>query len=200
MNDTDIARLALSVGLPQGNPVAFAVAIALCESSGNPNAVGPRTRYGSAVGLWQIMPPGDNGESGASLKNPQVNARAMASRSRMGTNWQPWECWTSGKWKRFYERGIKAASAASGPNLPGGLENTLSGSAFEGVQAVDAVGDATAGALGSIATLADVVTNPDWWKRIGVGAAGVALVVVAGVLVLKDVVPSPAGVVAKLKP
>lgn len=62
-------------------PEAFRVVA--CESGGNPNATGARTRWGRAVGVFQILPNGSY--------DPETNVRqAWAKFSRAG--WSPWVC------------------------------------------------------------------------------------------------------------
>ena len=62
---------------------ATAFRIMMCESGGNPYAVGPPTRYGRAKGLMQIM--------GYGSFDPATNmAQAWNIYSRRG--WSPWVC------------------------------------------------------------------------------------------------------------
>lgn len=68
-------------GSPAAAPMASAVALA--ESSGNPNAY---SRTGD-VGLWQINAAAHPGQA---TTDPLANARAAVAISANGTNWRPW--------------------------------------------------------------------------------------------------------------
>jgi hypothetical protein len=61
----------------------MASAVALAESSGNPNAY---SRTGD-VGLWQINAAAHPGQA---TTDPLANARAAVAISANGTNWRPW--------------------------------------------------------------------------------------------------------------
>jgi hypothetical protein len=74
-----------------GDPSAgrVAVAVALAESGGDPNAISPTADYG----LWQIHLPfhlGDGGISWTNWMDPVANARAAIAISSNGANWGPW--------------------------------------------------------------------------------------------------------------
>lgn len=63
---------------------ATAFRIMMCESGGNPRAIGPQTRYGRAQGLMQILPNGS--------LDPATNmAQAWGKYQRAG-GWGPWSC------------------------------------------------------------------------------------------------------------
>jgi hypothetical protein len=71
-----------------------AVAIALAESGGVPNALGDiRDGVPISVGLWQIntraWPQWTRGE----LKDPKRNAEAAFAISKGGTDWHDWSTW-----------------------------------------------------------------------------------------------------------
>jgi hypothetical protein len=56
-----------------------------CESGGNPWAIGPRTKYGTAQGLMQILPGGSF--------DPATNmAQAWKKYEGAGHSWSPWTC------------------------------------------------------------------------------------------------------------
>jgi hypothetical protein len=99
MNLDQLTQLAASVGFPDP---ALAAAIAMAESSGNPNAYNTEGSYG----LWQIdvvfHPEFQNDPS--VLFDPTTNAQAAFRISSSGTNFSPWStfrcpcsgCGTSG--------------------------------------------------------------------------------------------------------
>lgn len=191
----DLRALAASVGL-SGERQRIAVAVALAESGGNTAAIGDG---GKSIGLWQIHtgfhPQYDRG----ALMTPSGNAKAMMAISGGGTNWQPWSVYKNGTYKQYLNQAgtlsnLVAPEGSTLGNLAGAADGVVRGGL-----------DVAGGALGSIGDLAGVLTNPEWWRRVGVGAAGVALVVVGGLWVLRDVagpslakLPGPIGAAAKV--
>lgn len=105
MNQADIAQLAASVGFPDP---ALAAAIAMGESSGNPNAYNGRGDDQS-YGLWQINMKGSLGParraqfgltSNEQLYDPVTNARiAVAIFNQQG--YGAWGAYTNGSYRRF---------------------------------------------------------------------------------------------------
>lgn len=83
-------------------------AIALAESSGNPDAQNPS----GATGLWQILGavnPADQDQ----LTNPQVNAKeAVLKYKTQGLN--AWTTYTSGAYQQFYQGSTPASSLPQG--------------------------------------------------------------------------------------
>lgn len=123
--DSAIAGYAQSAGV-SGQNLAIAVAVAIAESGGNPNAHNARPPDDS-YGLWQINMLGSLGpqrraalgiSSNSQLFDPSVNARAMAMISSGGTNWKPWTTYTRGTYQLYMGR---AQAAAGNPGAaPGG--------------------------------------------------------------------------------
>jgi len=117
-----IADVARNAGFG-GNDLATAVAIAMAESSGNPNAVGDKdlapTR-GPSEGLWQINvgseihPEWNDGNN----FDPQTNAnRAYALYSRRGGSFEDWSTYTQtrpGTNVAYYVKYLGQAVAAAG--------------------------------------------------------------------------------------
>lgn len=99
----DLARLAVGVGIPTGEPLVLAVAIALAESGGNPLAHANTSREDSR-GLWQINVRAHPTWANRNLYDPATNAQAMAEISSGGTNWQPWSTYTNGRYRQFEGR------------------------------------------------------------------------------------------------
>ena len=99
----DLARLAVGVGIPTGEPLVLAVSIALAESGGNPLAHALTSREDSR-GLWQINVRAHPTRADDNLYDPRVNAQAMAEISSGGTNWRPWSTYTNGRWRQFEGR------------------------------------------------------------------------------------------------
>ncbi len=212
LSEAQVAAFAREEGWP-ADIIPLVVAVAKRESSLNTDVVGP-LRTNPPVGLMQVRAyPGR--PSAAALKNPVTNLReAYRLWLEGGRKWgpNPWAVCSNASCSNLTGEARAIAKRVFGDEDYGkgllggeGLRSALGGAVdpseiAEQFSDTSQMGlDATAGALGSIANLADVVTNPEWWKRVGIGAAGVAFVAVAGVLVLKDVIPSPAAVVGKLK-
>lgn len=91
----------------------IAAAVALGESGGLTTNYNPRPPDLS-YGLWQInminrLGPARRADfnlgRNEELFDPVVNARAMASISNGGTNWQPWTVYTKGIYKKHLRQG-----------------------------------------------------------------------------------------------
>jgi hypothetical protein len=93
---SQIAALAQNAGF-QGDDLATAVAVALAESGGNPNAVGDlNITAGGSVGLWQINLAYHPEFNGWNLQDPQTNANAAFSvYSAAGDSFTPWSTYKS---------------------------------------------------------------------------------------------------------
>lgn len=102
-------RLAKGAGLG-GTALQMAVAIAMGESGLRADAQGDQSlmdnKWGPSVGLWQVRTlkgetgKGTNRDIQALLADPNFQAKAMASISGGGKNWQPWSIYTSGAYQK----------------------------------------------------------------------------------------------------
>ena len=129
---SQIAAYARGAGIKDPKAVRVAVAIALAESGGNPQAHNPNPPDDS-YGLWQINMLGSMGparrrqwglKSNAELYNPAVNAKAMFDLSNGGKNWTPWTTFTRGSYLAHLSEAAKGvANAGSVP-----VETTTVGS------------------------------------------------------------------------
>jgi hypothetical protein len=124
-----IAAYAQNAGFT-GNDLVTAVAVALAESSGNPNVYNPETgaRGGTpqgkgSFGLWQIYLRDHPEFAGQNLYDPQTNANAaFAVYSRAGQSFNPWTgTYTTGRYQAYIPQ---ALAALPQPDLspPGGLQ------------------------------------------------------------------------------
>jgi hypothetical protein len=144
--DDTLALLARQAGLSADKAVT-AVAIALAESSGNPQAVGDN---GSSYGLWQVHwtvhPQFDRSQ----LFDPAYNASAMASLSGNGADWSPWTTYNTGAYQQYLARaqGAVQRSVSSTSVNPATVLGGIGGLLTGGVTGV-AAGAATAAAGGS---------------------------------------------------
>lgn len=90
-----LKQLASNAGF-SGGDLETAVAIALAESSGNPNAVGDLT-LGTSVGLWQVNLRWHPEYTHQALLDPQTNANAAyAIWDAAGSDFSPWSTYKTG--------------------------------------------------------------------------------------------------------
>jgi len=160
LTDAQIAGLAKGVGL-SGDALVKAVAIALAESNGKTDVLGPPTSWGRAVGVWQIMPMAGRPAT-AQLKDPNVNAQQMYKISSGGKNWKPWEAYTNGRYFAYLPRARKAA---------GNPDTSSGGSNGSGVQQVGLISG-----LDSISAFFEFISDPNTWMRLGMILGGAGLV------------------------
>lgn len=190
MTATQIRDVAGQAGF-RGNALKIAVAVALCESSGNPKAAGDG---GNSIGLWQIhMPSHPQFANERLLKQPLNNAKAAFQISKGGSNWQPWTTYRNGCYKKHLDNpGITAPGDES--NSPGGLGGT-------------AYTDPTAGLPGGVFNFGkffDYISDGALWIRVSLVLLGVillvsGLMVIANDLGLTDKLTKVASTVTKVK-
>lgn len=110
-----VAALARDAGIPCGEALAGAVAIAAAESRSTTNAVGRNgptagCAYGSLdVGLWQLNDCYHPEIDRRCAVDAACNARAMSAISRLGRDFTPWTTFRNGA----YEVHLEAARAAA---------------------------------------------------------------------------------------
>jgi hypothetical protein len=99
---SDLATYAANAGF-SGDDLNVAVAVALAESSGNPNAVGDLAiTPGGSVGLWQVNLKFHPEYTEAELKDPQTNANAAyAIYQNAGNSFTPWSTYKSGAYLAY---------------------------------------------------------------------------------------------------
>lgn len=113
LSAAQIAQYAALAGF-QGSDLVTAVAVALAESGGDPNAYNPETAAGAptgkgSYGLWQIYLNAHPEFAGQNLNDPQTNANAAFSVYRAsGGAFTPWSTFNSGA----YASNLDAAQAA----------------------------------------------------------------------------------------
>jgi hypothetical protein len=146
-----VIGLAHSAGVPFGNGLVMAGAIAAAESSLNPNNAstnGPTSGCPSGSvdrGLWQINSCYHSSVSATCAFTPSCNAQAMAQISSNGTNWTPWSTYNNGAYKKYLaeaqaaEQKLAASSKSdagsavdSGGGGSGGGSGDAGGSAGDG--------------------------------------------------------------------
>lgn len=165
----------------------IAIAIALAESGGNPDAVGgPNSNGTYDYGLWQIN----------SIHNPVEREKHSAAANwllawriaGMGTSWKPWATYNSGAYKTH----MAAAQAAWKGATPGTIGGNASGSVENAPTYWQFDKDNPLAFLNPI-------FEPGAWARIGmIVAGGLLLLLVAAALMKNTVIKaSPIGKIAK---
>lgn len=126
MSPSEIAVYASGAGF-SGSALPIAVAIAMAESSGNPQAHNPRPPDDS-YGLWQINMYGSLGparraqfglSSNSDLFDPATNAAAAFAISGGGASFTPWSTYTNGAYRRYLSSTIDGGTGASEGSSPG---------------------------------------------------------------------------------
>lgn len=116
---------AQAAGVPCGSKLALAGAIAAAESGLSVTAVGyngPTAGCPSGSqdrGLWQINNCYNPSVSTSCAFDGACNARAMASISGKGSDWQPWSTYTEGRYYAYLSIAEGAAKLVCGPQAPG---------------------------------------------------------------------------------
>jgi hypothetical protein len=116
---SDLQTYAANAGF-SGNALATAVAVALAESGGNPNAYNPETAAGAptgkgSYGLWQIYLNAHPEFAGLNLMDPQTNANAAFSVYSAAGGFAPWSTYKSGAYVSFLS---SVPSSPAAPNFP----------------------------------------------------------------------------------
>lgn len=117
---TSLANLAAQAGFPTSQ-ISVAVAVALAESSGNPNAYNPETAAGNApgqgsYGLWQINLAAHPEFESWNLFDPQANANAAYRVwQQAGGSFSPWTTFRTGTYQAFLPTPPTTASSPYAP-------------------------------------------------------------------------------------
>lgn len=167
--------------------IPIGVAVGLAESGGRTDAVHVNANRSVDRGVWQIdTANADIIRKDGNVFNLQDNAR-MAKDIHDRQGWQAWSTYTSGKYKLYngqagavmaQQAGAVMAQQASwwnDPNSPFQLPGQQD-------PKIPVVPDPNSGlpfglgtSLGGVTHTFAVLGNPDWWKRVGLGAAGVLI-------------------------
>ena len=102
-----------------GDDLNTAVAIALAESSGNPNAAGDPT-LGGSYGLWQVNLKAHPEYTAQQLYDPQTNANAAFTvYSVAQSSFTPWTTFNSGAYEAYLPQsgGVQVASDSTENDL-----------------------------------------------------------------------------------
>lgn len=116
LTSQQIAAYAQQAGF-SGGDLVIAVAVALAESKGDPNAYDPETAARApqgmgSYGLWQIYLKAHPEFSSYNLYDPQQNAdAALQVWASAGGSWSPWTTFTSGEYLAFLDTANQAVNA-----------------------------------------------------------------------------------------
>ena len=183
MGPADIGALAYAAGIRSQSDLQAAIAVAMAESAGNPNAVGDTTlqnaTWGPSFGLWQIRSlKAESGKGttrdGTRLKDPAFNAKSMYAISNGGKNWQPWSVWPL-RAQLFMPVAIPAASAviaAKGIGTVVDVADDVAGGAADAVTP-DGLQDIAEGVRAGNRWISD---RNNWFRVAKVGIGGILLV------------------------
>jgi hypothetical protein len=121
LTPAQIAYYAQTAGF-DGDDLNIAVAIAMAESSGNPNVYNPETgaKGGTpagqgSYGLWQIYLKEHPEFAADNLYDPQTNANDAYEIYSKAGGFSPWTTYTSGAYQAY----LGVAAPASPPPIPG---------------------------------------------------------------------------------
>lgn len=170
---------------PNGTPEdqEMFVELARFESNFDTNAIGPK----GEVGLWQIHPINweSLGATKESLQNPFTNAKAAA------TIWnkQGWAAWTTRNkaMEALNDRGILTAGSSQTEyedwvtERMGDVDFGPLDVFLNPVETAQKAAEASGidGVLGAVGKFFAVITSVDFWKRVGLGALGAAIIILA---------------------
>jgi hypothetical protein len=164
------------------------VAIALVESSGIPDNIGgPNSNGSHDYGLWQI-----NDKAHPDIINPSNNEWKIPQRNyemavrvyvNAGNKFTPWSTYKSGL---YATRMVEATEAWQHPDLSAHTASAITDTTNTVVDVASGVGD-----------LISALTKSSTWIRVGMGAAGVVLVLVVVAALMKSHLPGPLGTITR---
>jgi hypothetical protein len=122
---SEVATVAQNAGF-SGQDLITAVAVAMAESGGDPNALGDQGIGQGSFGLWQIssLYHPEFGPDFSQLYDPQVNANAAFSvYQAAGDSFSPWSTFKSGSYQQFVSSvaSIVAVLVTQNPGTSAGI-------------------------------------------------------------------------------
>lgn len=165
-----IAGAASAAGF-SGSNLTIAVAVALAESGGNPNAINNNTNGSTDYGLWQINTVHGSLLNQGNKFDPTDNAK-MAYVVWKGSGWSAWTTYNTGAYRAFMG---KAALASGSPTVPP-----------SGGQAVSTTPTGIVGGTQNIISFFNLVGSPQLWANIGKLVLGCAFLVAGTLLLVKN--------------
>lgn len=121
-----IAGFAKKAGFA-GRALQTAIAVALAESSGNPNAINQNTNGSTDYGLWQIntVHRGSGFDPSRGF-DPHYNAEWAYKISSGGSNWKPWVVYNKGLHTKYLDEASSAIGNGVGDPPTGGVGSSSS--------------------------------------------------------------------------
>lgn len=165
---SELVSLAQNAGF-SASDAGIAAAVALAESSGNPNATHTNTDGSTDLGLWQINNHAWPELAAGSWSDPQTNADdAFYVYQRQG-----WDAWTTYKTGAY----VKYMTNSGTVEASDDVQDASLGSVVSGSGQV----------LAQLGKLLAFVIQPKNWERVALGGVGVVLVIVGAVALAKPV-------------
>lgn len=210
--DDAIRDVALMAGF-KGDALVTAIAVALEESGGNPDAVNVnKDKYRSRDrGLWQINDHWHPEVSDAVAFDPTQAAAAAYAISHQGSNWTAWSAVKSGAYLMYLPRAkASVAKLVNGGYLPptGSTDQTDTGDPINpdpNIKNPDLVnpdvknvGSSITDWMGGLSAVLSWLSNADNWKRIGLAAGGVVCIILGIIITKEDDIKSAAMAAAKV--
>lgn len=212
LSDDAIRDVALMAGF-KGDSLVTAIAVAIEESGGNPDAVNiNKDKYRSRDrGLWQINDHWHPEVTDAVAFDPTQAAAAAYAISRQGTNWTAWSAVKSGAYLMYVPRAKKSvAKLVDTGSLPPSGPGTYDDGSPLPDQApgyknpdlvepdVPTIGSGLLSWADGLSKVLAWLTDAANWQRIGLVAAGVVCLVLGVIITKEDDLKSAAGAAAKL--
>lgn len=169
-------------------PIMAAIALAESHPPGrtdvaDTHALNPNDNNGtqSSYGAWQIS-NGTHAPPAANWNDLNENAKLAVDKFH-SQGLGAWGTYTSGLWRQFYKTGVAPSSSGIHTTSfdPSGLIGGTVGNAL-GLGGLAGVG----GAVTSGSHILGDVANPEWWKRIGKGGIGGALIIAGVYLMMRQ--------------
>lgn len=178
LSQSDLFSLAKKAGLSDDR-AKVAAAIAMAESGGDPNAHNTNASTGDdSYGLWQINMKGDLGPErrkqfnilvDGQLIDPTQNAKAMASVSSKGGNFNAWTTYTTTDPKKTYKRFLNNPVAETGVDYNQNILQQKTGVAIPA--------NPLEGLLDAVGKTAHWVSDSKNWIRVAYVGGGIVLAI-----------------------
>jgi len=173
---------------------AEAVAVAWHESRGDPqatNSVGNTPAGSVDRGMWQFNSHWHPEVTDTCAFDPACST-AAAHALWLKSGWSPWSAYSSGAYRPFLANAKGAVLTARLPFTP-----ATAGVFTTGDVILDTLGQITGAftrltGLDAIGHFFAFLTDPDLWKRLAVGAAGVTIIGIVLFAVISDKTPAAA--------
>lgn len=192
LSNHQILDLAYQAGWRKPGDLEKALAVALAESSGNPNAV---SRTGCCHGIWQIN-TNSTTKTASELKDPKTNAQE-AFRLWSSRGWGPWNSSLGGQILRFPEAQASASTWQLSPGL--GSQGTA-GAVKEATGAVTGAVPGLSGAVEAAEKARAWITTPANLGRVAMALLAGAVIIVGVATLLRPVATEAVKTVAAVKP